>query len=144
MKRIDHGLDAMIRNAAKLDGQEVSIGFHGDDYYPDGTPVVDVAVYNEYGTRNAPARPFMATTATRYAAETKAAMAKRGHAVMQGHETATGAMQALGSEYAEHIRTTIRMGPWVPNAPSTLRQKQGDDPLIDTKVMIHSIGFRVA
>ncbi len=46
--------------AAKAAGaKQVSVGFFEDATYPNGTPVAQVAFWDEFGTKTAPARPFM-------------------------------------------------------------------------------------
>ena len=58
-------LDEFLRRAKTADGvNAVEIGFFSDAKYPDGTPVTNVAAYNEFGTENKdgseriPERPF--------------------------------------------------------------------------------------
>ena len=58
-------LDEFLRRAKTADGVDtVEIGFFSDAKYPDGTPVTNVAAWNEFGTENKdgseriPERPF--------------------------------------------------------------------------------------
>ena len=60
-------LDEFLRRAKTADGVDtVEIGFFSDAKYPDGTPVTNVAAYNEFGTNGKdgagaiPERPFSA------------------------------------------------------------------------------------
>lgn len=143
MIEIDHGLKSITRRMAKLDKREVTIGFHGDDHYPDGTNVAQVAIWNEYGTRNAPARPFMRTTGIRYMKDMQRSMARMANAVQMGHQVSFGAMKVLGAEYKDHIQDTLLTGPWAPNAPSTIRKKGHGLPLVDTERMFDSVDYKV-
>jgi len=44
----------------RLTELQVHVGFQsGDDPYEDGTDLVSVAAYNEFGSSSTPARPFM-------------------------------------------------------------------------------------
>ena len=38
--------------------EELQVGFFATAKYPDGTPVTNVAVWNEFGTGSIPERPF--------------------------------------------------------------------------------------
>src|SRR5690625_5303622 len=114
MKELDHGLKAITRRMAKLDRREVTIGFHGDEFYPDGKSVAQVAIWNEYGTRSTPerpfdvpARPFMRTTGVRYMKDVQRSMARMANAVQMGHQVSFGAMKILGAEYKDHIQDTL-------------------------------------
>lgn len=142
-KFIDHGFDEAIKRAHMLDGAEVTVGFHGDDYYPDGTSVVDVAIWNNYGTRHIPARPFMDYAANANAEETKAVMAQQANQVYDGRDRPRHAMSEIGQYFRDTIQHSILYGPWVPNAPSTVRQKSHGQPLVDTERMFNSVDYKV-
>ena len=54
-------LDAFLRKAKGAKGvKEVEVGFYSTAKYPDGTPVTNVAAWNEFGvpSNNTPERPF--------------------------------------------------------------------------------------
>ena len=53
-----HRLRAHIRKVSRRSPTSLEVGFFDDKKYPDGTYVAQVAVYNNYGTGNIPARPF--------------------------------------------------------------------------------------
>src|SRR5690625_1670378 len=143
MKEIDHGLKAITRRMEKLNRREVTIGFHGDDRYPDGTDVAQVAIWNEYGTRNAPARPFMRTTGVRYMKDVQRSMARMANAVQMGHQVSFCAMKILGAEYKDHMQSALLTGPCALNAPLTMRQNGHGRPLVDTERMFDSVDYKV-
>ena len=54
-------LDRFLRRAKAAQGsgvQAVEVGFYSTAKYPDGTPVTNVAAWNEFGTSSIPERPF--------------------------------------------------------------------------------------
>jgi hypothetical protein len=50
--------------ASKMGSGTLSVGFLEGEVYPDGTPVAQVAYWNEFGTSTAPARSFFRTMVT--------------------------------------------------------------------------------
>jgi hypothetical protein len=50
--------------AEAMGGGTLSVGFLEGEVYPDGTPVAQVAYWNEFGTSTAPARSFFRTMVT--------------------------------------------------------------------------------
>lgn len=139
----DLGLNRIIKDMEALEHAETTVGFHGDDHYPNGTEVVDVAVWNEYGTRNSPDRPFMTTAAHRYAQETGDKMAHEAQQVMAGSQPVLTALMENGEYFRDKIQQTLLEGPWAPNAPSTVRQKGHGLPLVDTERMFNSVDYEV-
>ncbi|CEF54621.1 HK97-gp10 family putative phage morphogenesis protein [Acetobacter ghanensis] len=57
------GLENALKQLQEKIGQgaHVRSGFLENATYPDGTPVAQVAYWDEYGTKTAPPRPFMRT-----------------------------------------------------------------------------------
>ena len=51
-------IDAFVRMAYRFRRMEIEVGFINTDVYDDGTRVADVAMWNEFGTADAPQRPF--------------------------------------------------------------------------------------
>ena len=49
-------LKKMLEELGKL---EVAVGIQEGEKYPDGTSVLDVAMWNELGTETIPSRPFI-------------------------------------------------------------------------------------
>ncbi|SHI61964.1 hypothetical protein SAMN02745671_01175 [Anaerovibrio lipolyticus DSM 3074] len=108
-----------------------------------GADLVDVATWNEYGTKNIPKRPFMRKAASKNGkkwGELSEAVAER---VIDGMGVEQ-AVEVLGNQMVGDIqnvigdRTLLRA-----NAPSTIRQKGSDAPLIDTGLLRGSIDFEV-
>ena len=59
VKLIDHGFDSIVKQALKLDGKGVKVGIRRGKGSHDGTDMLDIAVYNHFGTSTIPARPVI-------------------------------------------------------------------------------------
>jgi hypothetical protein len=140
----DMGWQQIEINIKQLKGRKVKIGIMGNETV-EGTSVVDYAVYNEFGTRNIPSRPFMATTADRYRDETvKVAEAMIGKVIDRSYNVDT-MLARLGAWYQAKVQMTIRNAKeWaVPNLPATIKAKGSSSPLIDTGRMLGSVRYEV-
>ena len=127
---------------AKQDNVVVKVGFFKNRVYPDGTPVSEVAIKNEYGQGNTPARPFMLQAFENNQAKwlkfINQAMTKQ-----SGNYNINMIANQLGSIIQGDIRDTIVNGDFVPNAPYTVAKKGKDTPLRDTLVMLQSVDYQV-
>ena len=111
----------------------------------DGTSIVDYAMYNEFGTSRIPARPFMAETHSKYAAETEKFTKYLVGQMIDGKMTDDHLLKTIGEKYQSRVQETIRDAKsWAaPNAESTVKQKGSSSPLIDTGRMIGSVRYEV-
>ena len=86
----------------------------------DGKSVATYAAYNEFGTDNIPARPFMRNTLTRESENWERGLG----AFLARGMTPEEALKAVGARMAEDIRKTIDESIDIEeNAPSTVRKK---------------------
>lgn len=118
----------------------------------DGKTVAQYAAYNEFGTDNIPARPFMRNTLTRERENWE-----RGLGAFLGRGmTPEEALKAVGARMAEDIRKTIDESIDIEeNAPSTIKKKTrkltgGEKgatdtprPLVDKGNLRRSINYEV-
>ena len=57
---VDAGYRQIIERVRRLDGVTVSAGIlNNAGVSSKGVPLVDIAIYNEFGTRHIPSRPFV-------------------------------------------------------------------------------------
>lgn len=141
-------LDAFIRNAKAARGVKgVEVGFFSTSKYPDGTPVTNVAAFNEFGTETAgggvrtPERPFFRQAIEQGKRQLPAVLRKsvnpRTMAVTKKVAGRLGlAMQGIIQESITDLTEP-------PNAPSTIRAKRSSNPLIDTGFMRSQVTYRV-
>lgn len=130
-----------FKELEELSQLEVHVGFQSDsESYEDGTTLPDVAAFNEFGSSDTPARPFMRQSWERHEKELQAGcdgvnkLLNRGGTAQQG-------LQILGSQCKGLVQEEIVSGGFAPNAPSTIRMKGSAQPLIDSGHMRQSVNF---
>ena len=134
----DFGLNDIISNTQELNGRVVKVGIQGGSH----DDMVDIAIYNHFGTSHIPPRPFMADCAEQNAAQIDEAQRRVVYRVLDGANV-DAMLHQLGNWYRDVQRAHIRNGNWVPNAPATIRRKGSDRPLIDTGQLVASVGYEV-
>jgi len=102
--------------------------------------VAEVAMANEFGGKNRPPRPFM-----RYTCEKRS---KKWRKIIQDllpqyADNIKGLFEKLGDVCAEDLEDVIRIWTAPPNAPSTVKKKGFNDPLVDSGQMMNSVHWRV-
>ena len=121
---------------AKLKDLMSYAGFRqGQAASDDGVDMVDIAAFNEVGTSSAPSRPFMRKSVDdneeKIIAFCQAQLAK----LCDGTTTAEKILREIAVFQKGLIQETIAE----PKAPSTIRKKKSDKPLIDTGRMRQSV-----
>lgn len=140
----DLGFNRIMRDLQKLDGMEVVAGMLKDSGRAEnGASYVDIATWNEYGTRRIPSRPFIRISAdTNKAAWVKMAQQCVNN-VIDG-DSPRDAAQVVGHRMVEDIRKVFGdKSKLAPNAPSTIKKKGHDKPLIDTGKLKATVNYRV-
>lgn len=120
----------------------VKIGFLEGATYPEGTSVPMVAAVNEFGapSRGQPPRPFFRRMIAAKQGEWPSAIANLFKA---NDYDARLTLNQAGEAIAGQLRQSIVDLVDPPLAPSTIKRKGFDKPLIDTSVMIKSIAYQV-
>lgn len=130
--------------ARKLDKMQVDVGFQEGATYENGISVAQVAAWNEYGTTRMPARPFIRTTFSRDRDKIQNYLSAEVKKMIEtGDIDAEATFNRIGAYSKSLVQKNIREGPWVPNAPSTIRKKGSSRPLIDTGQMRQSVQYVV-
>jgi hypothetical protein len=125
--------------------KSVRVGFLENARYPatankPGLHVATVAFWNEFGTINAPARPFFRYTIAMKSPKWGPALAKFAAATnYDGQKTLT----LMGLMIQNQIRHSINVWSAPPNEPSTISRKGFDHPLIETAYMLRSVDYQV-
>jgi len=147
--RVEGGrrLDAAVRRALSASGVErVAVGFFSTARYPDGTPVAQVALQNEYGFHAPggapiPARPFFRQALGAVEGDVVRLVARR---VDSDTMVATPQLaDEVGTLVAGAVQQRIVDLREPPNAPLTVARKGSSNPLIDTGQMRLSVTWRV-
>ena len=112
--------------------------------YTNGTRVVDVAVGNEYGTDNVPARPFIALSSGDITNQC-APILEQSAAALNNNNTQQydQLLDAAGSVAAGIVKQQITDLRSPPNAQSTIERKGSSNPLIDTGLMRQTVTYKI-
>lgn len=106
-----------------------------------GVPdLVDVALWNEFGTKNSPSRPFL-----RQSVDDNLGLinyyCKKLVKDFKNGAPADYLLNSCGKFGKKLIQEKIKSGNFSPNAPSTIKKKGSNKPLIDTGHMRNSVNF---
>lgn len=126
--------------ALKLKGPtKVRVGF------PAGTggDIVARALYQEFGTKTIPERPFLRITMRAERNKYQRMMAVGAREILHGGTSMRSILSRLGILAQGDVQGTITSLQSPPNAPSTIRQKGSSNPLIDTGEMRQRVSFKV-
>lgn len=117
----------------------------GDAEREGGEPYdnVDVAIANEFGTDTIPERSFLRSTADAQREQIAAFKAREWDRILRGQSTVREALGRLGAWHRGEVQRTITRLREPPNAPSTIRAKGSDNPLIDTGQMRQAVNYEV-
>lgn len=144
------GIKDQSNRLKQLEKLSVKVGIQSDaGTYPDGTRLVDVAVWQAFGTVrkdgsvHIPARPFLQEAVRRYQRRISRAAKKLAKMVAKGEMEPHTAVGQMGLLMTRCVQDTLRKGPWIPLAASTVRRKKSSVPLIDKAFMVNAIRHEV-
>lgn len=132
-------LEAALKAIADKMSGHVDVGFLEGATYPDGTPVAAVAFWNEYGA-SGPPRPFFRGM---IAEESPSWPDKVAHLAKATHNNGPKVLALMGEEIEGALKQSITSFTDPPNAPSTIKRKGFNKPLVDTAHMLNSTGYKV-
>ena len=140
----DLGFNRIMRDLERLDGMEVVAGMLRDSgKASNGANYVDIAAWNEYGTRRIPSRPFIRISAdTNKQAWTKLAQQCVNN-VIDG-DSPRDVAQVVGHRMVKDIREVFGdTSKLKANAPSTIAKKGRNEPLVYSGEMRRRVNFRI-
>lgn len=111
--------------------------------YPDGTSVIDVGFWNEFGTVFTPERSFLRTSVRNNLAKYRRINRANLRKILRGSLTTEKALNQLGAIAAGDVKQNITDIRKPPNKPSTIRGKRSSNPLINTGHMRAQITYEV-
>lgn len=135
---MDRHLQELVRRLG--DGVTVRVGFLESARYANGTPVAQVAAWNEFGTETAPPRPFFRGMIQQRSPRWGNAL---GQIVEQQNYDARRSLSLLGEAIAGQLQRSINEFTDPPNAPYTIEKKGFNKPLIDKSWTIRSVDWQV-
>ena len=152
----DRGYEDLLQRVRAMQNKSIEVGIFeskGSELYPDATflgklagsavTVLDVAIWNEFGTDHIPERSFIRAWFDENAAKTKEAVRLMLIAVKQGKYTPEQALELIAQRFVAEIQKRMAEGIPPPNAPATIEMKGSDKPLIDTGQLRSSITYVV-
>lgn len=142
-------MDRLLKELPRLKGAFITVGFHegAGEYEGGGPSVVEVALWNEFGTHAVPQRSFIRSALeegidqiNRWREQALVDIVERGVPVQK-------ALESLGFKIQVLIQNKIKSNVPPPNAESTREQKRREGvpnrTLIDTDLMLRSVTYRV-
>lgn len=147
VKDVDKGYKDLLARLHAIKKVEVTIGVHeaagASTYTTSGVSVLQVANWNEFGTENIPARPFIGGWFDAHKKDNDGIVIKAGEKVAKGQLSAEKFGDYIGVQLKAEAQANIAMGVPPPNAPSTIARKGSSTPLIDTGLLRSSIDYKV-
>lgn len=142
-KVIDRGWAAEASHVRRLAGRGVKVGIQAGQGAEDGVDLLDILIFNEFGTGRTPARPVMRSYFDTYQraigveADNAALFVLRSGAIGP-------AMDRLGAYMQAGVQAHWRASKsWaVPNSAYTIAMKGSDVPLIDNAVLINAVRWQ--
>lgn len=144
----DPKYDSIVKEVKNLNGSYVTIGVHEDaGSYPTGEAVLDVALWNEFGTDHIPERSFFRSAIDGNDSLINQWREESLEKVLLGQWTAQKALESVGFKIQVLIQNKIQSDVPPPNAPSTVEKKLRDGvaprTLQNTRLMLRSVTYKV-
>ena len=144
-RMVDRGYKSIKKELRKLGSMSTSVGVFDDaGSYPTGEAVVDVALWNEMGTKNIPARPFIQSATMERKNDIADTMQEEIGEILDDNRKAKEALSNVGEKVKDLIVNKIDTLSSPPLAPATIRKKGHSKPLIDTRKLRESITHKEA
>lgn len=134
--------DRFVNNMKQLKkGRRVNVGI----FQNQGEDLVEYAAANEFGTEKIPERSFLRAgiDEARRRGDIQRKVADLLFLVVTGKISPLAALVRLGIFGAEIVKKKIDQGPFAALAPSTIRRKGSDVPLIESGRMRRNITSRI-
>lgn len=109
-----------------------------------GASIAEYAYWNEFGTKNIPARPFMrnaiSDNSDTWAESISSQLKTMG---VTDKNVVAKALKETGQLMRSDIQQSISKGGFKPLKPATIKRKGKATPLVDTKAMREAISYEV-
>jgi len=125
-----------LKELAKL---EVKVGYQSEE-------LASIALWNELGTKDGlgiPPRPFLRNSVDDNEETIKKMCYLQIEKVAKGETTVSQALSALGTMQVGLVQHSITDGTFEPNAPSTIKQKGSDRPLVNRGDLAGKITYAI-
>lgn len=140
----DPGFRNLIASLRSLEDKKLKVGvLPSAGRNSEGVDLVDVAVWNEFGTRHIPARPFMRIAADKNENKWNRYAERCVDAALKNRANINNALNLLGEQVKSDVQRVFGSGELAPNKASTIRRKGSSKPLIDHGDLRRSIGYKI-
>ncbi len=133
-KLVDRGWNKIKTNLKALQNTEITVGIQGQEARlqdPDsGASLADIAVYNHFGTKHIPERPFLQLALDNNKAEILKRFNGSLKLITEGKVNAPTQLDRIGAYLVVLVQKEITDFNDPPNKPSTIRMKGHNNPLI--------------
>jgi hypothetical protein len=103
----------------------------GNAHYEGGASLLEVAIYNNYGTEDIPRRAFMEEAAKNMQPKYKKMMKDAVKDINSGKITLKQVLKKAALMGQSEVQKAIMDGDWTPNAKKTILRKESKRPLMD-------------
>lgn len=133
--------ERFFKQIDELKDKEVFIGFQSGEVTDDrGVDMAQIAAWNELGTSTAPSRPFLRMSVDENEGKINTMCGQQLKSITEGG-TAEQCLKQVGVFEVQLVQEKIVSGSYEANAPSTIKKKGSDKPLIDTGRMRQSVKY---
>jgi len=153
LKDTDRGYAALVARvfAAAKEKPTISVGLlegdgaqpHGEKDVDEAVTVLQVAIWNHFGTDNIPARPFITAWFDESESALRADLVVLMQSVVRGERTSAQILELMGQRCVAQIQARMAEGVPPPNAPSTIKAKGSSTPLVNEGILRSSVSYRV-
>ena len=147
VKSVNHGYAELVRVVFGFGNPKIVVGVLAKDAdrteKGSGARLIDVALWNEFGTETIPARSFLRTTFNQTEPEARRMLLALMKAVLAGKTTKEKALNLLGQWAQGQVQARMATSIPPPNRPSTIRQKGSSTTLIDSGQLRSAISYAV-
>lgn len=140
----DPGFHSLIASLRSLEDKKLKVGvLPSAGRNSEGVDLVDVAVWNEFGARHIPARPFMRIAADKNENKWNRYAERCVDAALKNRANINNAVYLLGEQVKSDVQRVIGSRELPANKASTIRRKGSSAPLIDHGDLRRSIGYMI-
>lgn len=145
VKKIDRGARALIARLTDTASRDsvLRVGVIGEGTYPDGTSVLDIANFQEFGTETIPSRSFIRAWYDENAEKNQRRVSAGVKRVVAGVMSWFDMWSTLGMACVGEIQQRISSNIPPPLSPKTIKRKGSSVALIDTGQLRQSITYQV-
>lgn len=133
-------LAKQLQEIKRTEGKSAKIGVFAEQ----GSDLVIYAGANEFGTKKIPERSFLRSAIDEGRQRIVKFVDQQAiNLIVKQSQSLKRTLRLLGLFGVKLVKAKIIKGPFVPNAPATIRKKGSNKPLIDKGRLLGSITFKV-